>query len=114
MGSSTVPATKRERKRLRRQKAQHDTFVASLTHEQLAEYEIQQRQYAEKMATKKAKTTVKEGATKAERKGPNCTQIVATARDCNDGEECIKCGFRTKRDWCPECGRPMSPSAWRI
>jgi hypothetical protein len=32
------------------------------------------------------------------------------ARDCEEAEEgapeCIKCGFRTWRDYCPDCGRP--------
>ena len=23
------------------------------------------------------------------------------------GGECMKCGFRTHRDWCPDCGRPV-------
>ena len=28
------------------------------------------------------------------------------AGEDEDAQECIKCGFRTHLDWCPECGRP--------
>ena len=31
---------------------------------------------------------------------------IAESTDPNAGA-CMKCGFRTDREWCPDCGRPV-------
>ena len=32
--------------------------------------------------------------------------------DDDDVRECIKCGYKNTREWCPSCGRPMDPDMW--
>ena len=44
---------------------------------------------------------------KRDRKRAAAARAAAAALEGDDGDnECIKCGFRTNRDWCPDCGRP--------
>ena len=94
-------------------KRRHDlaAFLARATPKELENHAA----HKERVAKKEARKWKRKNMTTEERAEFNRQRRLSKAgmreRDLSDeaeegAPECIKCGFRTHRDWCPDCGRP--------
>lgn len=89
-----------------------DLYLQQMTPEQRTAYDQQQSAYKKKLERKAAKRLRWKQMTAEERAAYRLQHPRSRERhdipeeDENGAFECIKCGFRTDRDWCPDCGRP--------
>ena len=101
VGDAKPPArrTKAQKRKDQRHRRHIREYLARLTPEEQCAYHVRQEEYASKRAAKKARKRKTTKAGKYQDLPPESTDPSAG--------ECIKCGFRTGRDWCPDCGRPV-------
>ena len=108
------PTEPRARK-ARKQRKNLARFLACATPEELEAHAARNARYAQKQAMKQAKKQELRAMTAEERAQLSEQRRLSKAgmrehhqpvEAGEDAQECIKCGFRTHRDWCPERGRP--------
>ena len=84
-----------------------------MTEEQRASHNLQRARYQEKQNKEATKRDTKKAMTAEQRTIYNLQRARSKAGmsrynvpESGGAFECIKCGFHTDRDRCPECGRP--------
>ena len=109
---TTRPKSKSEKRREKKQKRDLELYLQKLTPEERVAYDLQQIAYKKKLEERAAKKLRWKQMTAEERAAYRLQHPRSKAQydipepDPNGANECIKCGFRTDRDWCPDCGRP--------
>ena len=104
--------SKAEKRKMRKRQRDLAAFLERATPEELAKHAAHEARVAKKAAKKRAwKAMGPEERAEYRRLHPkqksNCDRDIPEQAVEDDAPECMKCGFRTWRDWCPDCGRPV-------